>query len=64
MTNLIGEYLAGPQKLREAVVGMTADQLDAKPIAGKRPARQAVCHLGDCGVVCAEQMGELEEHKD
>ena len=28
---LIDDYLAGPQKLRAAVAGMTAEQLDARP---------------------------------
>ena len=28
----IDDYLAGPQKLRAAVAGMTAEQLDARPI--------------------------------
>ncbi len=34
-TQLIDDYFAGPQKLRAAVAGMTAEQLDARPIPGK-----------------------------
>ena len=56
MYELIEMYLAGPQKLREAVAGMTTDQLDAKPVPGRWSTRQVVCHLADCEIVYAERM--------
>ncbi len=34
-TTLISEYLAGPQKLRDAIAGMTDEQIAAAPIPGK-----------------------------
>jgi hypothetical protein len=36
MSQLIDDYLAGPHKLREAVAGMRGDELDAKPVPGKK----------------------------
>ena len=32
---MIDEYLAGPQKLRDAIDGMTDEQINAAPIPGK-----------------------------
>ena len=46
-TQLIDDYLAGPQKLRAAVAGMTAEQLDARPIPGKWSSKQVICHIAD-----------------
>jgi uncharacterized damage-inducible protein DinB len=53
---LIANYLAGPGQLRDAVAGMTAEQLDAAPIAGKWSTRQVVCHLADFEPVYADRM--------
>ncbi|MHB8860849.1 MAG: DinB family protein [Pirellulaceae bacterium] len=53
---LIDDYLAGPPKLRAIIVGMTNDQLDAKPIEGQWSTRQVVCHLADCEVVYADRI--------
>jgi len=44
---LIDEYLAGPKKLRAAVAGMTAEQLNAHPIPGKWSIKEVVCHIAD-----------------
>ena len=41
---LIDDYLAGPQKLRAAVAGMTAEQLDAHSIPGTWSIKEVVCH--------------------
>ncbi len=53
---LIEAYLAGPKLLRDAIEGMTAQQLDAAPIAGKWSTRQVVCHLADFEPVYADRM--------
>ena len=53
---LIAEYLAGPQKLRAAVTGMTAEQMDAKPIPGKWSTKQVICHIADFEPVYADRM--------
>lgn len=56
MNDLIDDYLAGPQKLREAIAGMTDDQLDAKPVPGKWSTREVVCHIGDYEPIYADRM--------
>ena len=53
---LIAEYLAGPQKLRAAVTGMTAEQMDATPIPGKWSTKQVICHIADFEPVYADRM--------
>lgn len=56
MQNLIDEYLAGPQKLRDAIAGMTSEQIDAAPIPGKWSTRQIICHIADFEPVYADRM--------
>lgn len=53
---LVAEYLAGPSKLRQAVKGMTAEQLKARPVAGKMSTLEVVCHLVDFDPVYVERM--------
>ena len=53
---LIDEYLAGPQKLRDAIDGMTDEQIDASPIPGKWSTRQVMCHIADFEPVYADRM--------
>ena len=56
MSQLIDDYLAGPQKLRDAVAGMTDEQLDATPVPGRWSTRQVICHITDCEIVYADRM--------
>ena len=53
---LIDEYLNGPKLLREAVAGMTREQLLARPIAGKWSTLELVAHLADFEPVYADRM--------
>jgi len=55
-TGLIEEYLRGPELLRRSVSGMTAEQLDERPIAGKMTTREVVCHIADFEPVYADRM--------
>ncbi|WP_339908452.1 DinB family protein [Symmachiella dynata] len=55
-TNLLNEYAAAPEILRETVAGMTAEQLDAVPIPGKWSTRQVICHIADFETVYADRM--------
>jgi uncharacterized damage-inducible protein DinB len=47
ISRLIDDYLAGPQTLRQAVTGMTHEQLVARPVRGKWSTLEVVCHLVD-----------------
>ena len=53
---LIDEYAAGPQKLRDAIAEMTTEQIDAAPVPGKWSTRQVICHLADFEPVYAYRM--------
>ena len=53
---LIADYLAGPQLLRGAIAGMTAEQINAAPIPGKWSTRQVICHLADFEPVYADRI--------
>lgn len=64
MTDLIQQYLAGPQLLRDALAGMTAEAIDAAPIPGKWSTRQVVCHIADFEPVYADRMKRvIAEHE-
>ncbi|MGF1582284.1 MAG: DinB family protein [Gemmataceae bacterium] len=55
-TKLIDEYLAGPELIRQAIAGMTPEQVDAAPVPGKWSTRQVVCHLADYEPVYADRI--------
>lgn len=53
---LVQDYLAGAQQLRQAVKGMSKEQLLAKPVPGKMSTMEVVCHLTDFDPVYVERM--------
>jgi uncharacterized damage-inducible protein DinB len=53
---LIEQYVAGVQTLRNAVRGMTREQLLARPVAGKWSTLEVVAHLCDFEPVYADRM--------
>src|SRR5437764_7480429 len=53
---MIDRYLAGADTLRQAVAGMTREQLVARPIAGKWSTLEVVCHLADFDPILADRM--------
>jgi len=54
--HLVKEYACGPELLREAVVGLQDEHLDAVPVPGKWSIRQVICHLADCEIVYADRI--------
>jgi hypothetical protein len=53
---LIAGYVAGPRTLRDAVRGMTREQLLARPVAGKWSTLEVICHLADFEPIMADRM--------
>jgi uncharacterized damage-inducible protein DinB len=53
---LIERYLAGSALLRETIAGMTPEQLQARPIAGKMTSQEVVCHIVDAEQFMADRM--------
>jgi hypothetical protein len=53
---LINDYAAGPQLLREAVRGMTREQLMARPVPGKWSTLEVICHIADFEIVGADRI--------
>ncbi len=49
-------YAFGPQLLRNAVAGMTREQLVARPIPGKWSTLEVICHLADFEIVGADRI--------
>src|SRR5213592_1344693 len=54
--SLINDYAAGPQALREAVQGMSREQILARPVPGKWSTLEVVCHLADFEPMFADRM--------
>lgn len=53
---LIDDYLAAPKTLRQAVAGLTREQLLARPVAGKMSTLEVVCHIADFDPIIADRM--------
>lgn len=53
---LIARYARGPALMRDAVAGLTSEQLLAYPVAGKMSAQEVVCHVADCEQFLADRM--------
>lgn len=56
MEELIHQYSAGPKLLRDAVAGMSEDDLKARPVPGRWSTLEVICHLADSDGVYAERM--------
>jgi hypothetical protein len=56
LSQLLEAYLAGPVTLRQAVAGLSREQLLARPIAGKWSTLEVVCHLADFDPILADRM--------
>jgi hypothetical protein len=58
-TELINNYVAGPQLLRHAVSGLSHEQLTARPVASKWSTLEVVCHLADFDPILADRMKRI-----
>src|SRR5256885_13292403 len=56
---MIESYLAGVDTLRQAVAGMTREQLLARPVPGKWSTLEVVCHLADFDPILADRMKRI-----
>ncbi len=56
---LIEAYLGGVATLRQAVGGLSREQLLARPIAGKWSTLEVVCHLADFEPILADRMKRI-----
>jgi hypothetical protein len=59
MTEMIDAYVAGAQTLRQAVRGLTREQLLARPVPGKWSTLEVVCHLADFDPILADRMKRI-----
>lgn len=53
---LIDQYAAGAKLLREAIAGMSREQLAARPVPGKWSTLEVICHLSDFEPIYADRM--------
>ncbi|WP_437192690.1 DinB family protein [Planctomicrobium sp. SH527] len=53
------EYIQGAEQLRQAVAGMTREQLLAKPIPGKWSTLEVVCHIADFEPIYADRIKRI-----
>ena len=61
---LMEAYAQGPTLLRMAVADMTAQELDARPVAGKWSTREVICHIADFEPIYADRMKRvIAEHE-
>jgi hypothetical protein len=56
---LIDSYLAGVKMLRQAVSGMTREQVLARPVPGRWSTLEVVCHLADFEPIYADRMKRI-----
>jgi uncharacterized damage-inducible protein DinB len=59
LSQMIEAYLEGPRALRKAVAGMSREQSQARPVAGKWSTLEVVCHLADFDPILADRMKRI-----
>ena len=59
LPEMIESYLAGVATVRQAVAGLTREQLLARPVAGKWSTLEVVCHLADFDPILADRMKRI-----
>jgi uncharacterized damage-inducible protein DinB len=61
--SIIDQYEAGAAKLKQAIAGLSGEQLRAAPIPGKWSMQQLVLHLMDSDLVMTERMKRIIAEK-
>jgi uncharacterized damage-inducible protein DinB len=56
MKALLDQYVAGGQKLRESIAGLSPEQLKAFPVPGTWSIHQIVIHMMDSDLIGADRM--------
>jgi hypothetical protein len=56
LAGLIDAYVGAPKSIRQAVAGMSRDQLRARPVPGRWSTLEVVCHLADSDAVGADRI--------
>ena len=64
LASLIERYQSGPQILRKAVVGMSREQLVARPVAGKWSTLEVIAHLADFEIVYTDRLVAIIAEND
>src|SRR5688572_11815361 len=59
IAEMVSAYLAGTEQLRQAVAGLSREQLLARPIPGKWSTLEVVVHLADFEPILAERMKRI-----
>lgn len=59
MQKLIDEYEAGAATVKNAIAGLTREQLMAHPVVGTWSIQQIVVHLADCEQVFADRIKRI-----
>lgn len=59
LNEMIRQYLEGPALLRQAVAGMTAEQLRARPVAGQWSTLECVAHVSDFEPILADRIKRM-----
>jgi hypothetical protein len=62
LASMVEAYLAGPDALRQAVAGLSREQLLARPVPGKWSTLEVVCHIADFEPILADRMKRIISH--
>lgn len=53
---LLKDYQAGPKAIKDAIAGMSKEQLQARPVPGKWSTHEVICHLTDAEFLYADRI--------
>lgn len=56
---LLDEYARAPQRVREAVAGLSREELLATPVPGKWSTQQVIIHLADADIAFAHRLKRI-----